>query len=133
MKLVVDTSELFSFFNEKSKARDLSLSPKIELYAPSFALAELEEKKSKIMDSFSLTETQFLLIIKLLKTVIKFLDEKEYAEFLPEAMKTSPDPEDVDFFALAMRLGCPIWAEDRLLREQAKVKVLPTHELKSLI
>lgn len=133
MKLVVDTSELFSFFNEKSKARELSLSSRLELYAPLFALTELEEHKSKIMGSFSLTETQFLLIIKLLKTVIRFLSEDEYAELLPEAMKTSPDPEDADFFALAMRLGCPIWSEDRLLREQARVRVLPTEELKLLI
>ena len=47
MKLVVDTSELFSFFNELSKARELSLIPALELHSPSFSLDELKNKKIK--------------------------------------------------------------------------------------
>ncbi len=49
MRLTIDTNELFSFFNEKSKVRELSLLPELELrelsllpelelYAPSYAL-----------------------------------------------------------------------------------------------
>ena len=42
MRLVVNTNILFSFFNEKSKARELSILPELELYSPSFSLDEIE-------------------------------------------------------------------------------------------
>ena len=133
MRLVADTTELFSFFNARSKARELSLIPELELHSPSFFLYELKEHKSKILTSFSLTETQFLLIMKLLKTIVKVAKEEEYSEFLSEAKEISPDPDDVDFFALSLKLNCPLWSEDKLLKGQSKVKVLTTKDLLELL
>lgn len=133
MKLVVDTNVIFSFFNERSKARELSLLPELELYSPSFALDEIEEHKSEILERFSLTEAQFTLIEKLLGTVVKFVGKEEYSEFLPRAMKLSPDPDDADFFGLALKLDCPIWSEDGKLKDQPQVKVLSTTELIDLL
>lgn len=129
MKLVIDTNEIFSFFNEKSKARSISLIPELELYSPSFSLDEIEEHKSEILERFSLSETQFLLIKKLLRVVVKFDREEEYAKFLSDAKQISPDPEDIDFFALALKLNCSLWSEDKLLKQQSKVKVFSTDEL----
>lgn len=129
MKLVIDTNEIFSFFNERSKARSISLIPELELYSPSFSLDEIEEHKSEILERFSLSETQFLLIKKLLGVVVKFDREEEYAKFLSEAEQISPDPEDIDFFALALKLNCSLWSEDKLLKQQSKVKVFSTDEL----
>lgn len=133
MRIVVDTSELFSFFNEKSKARELSLSTKLSLHSPSFSLEEIKEHKDKIVKSFSLSESQFTLIKKLLNTVVKFSKEGEYSSFLPEASKLSPDPEDVDFFALALKLKTPIWSEDKLLKRQSRIKVFNTKELSEML
>jgi predicted nucleic acid-binding protein len=46
MMLIVDTNILFSFFNERSKARELSLLPDLELHSPYFSIDELVEHKS---------------------------------------------------------------------------------------
>src|SRR3989338_1557936 len=128
MRLVVDTTEVFSFFNKKSKARELSLSAKLNLQAPKFSLGEIKEHKDKIVKSFSLSEPQFALISKLLNTVVKFAEEKEYSKLLSEAKEVSPDPDDVDFFALALKSNIPIWSEDKELKKQSRVKVLNTKE-----
>jgi|SRR3989338_1213390 len=129
MKLVVDANEVFSFFNEKSKAREFSLSSELELYSPSFSLKEIKEHKSDVLKRFSLSETQYLLIEKLLGNVIRFADEKEYSGFLKEAKSVSPDADDTEYFALALKLNCPIWSEDKALKKQSKVKVYSTSEL----
>jgi predicted nucleic acid-binding protein len=133
MRLVADTSELFSFFNSESKARELSLSSKTELFSPYYSLEELHEKKGKIINCFSLTEAQYAIIIKLLETVVKYIRVDEYSKCLPEAMELCPDPDDVDFFALALKLDCPLWSEDRLLKNQSKIKVYSTQELKDMV
>lgn len=133
MRLVADTTELFSFFNEKSKARELSLSTKLDLHSPEFSLEEIKEHKDKIVKSFSLTEPQFVLVNKLLNTVVKFVKEKEYSKLLSEAREISPDPDDVDFFALALKSNIPIWSEDKELKNQSRVKVLNTKELSKLL
>ena len=133
MRFVIDTTESFSFFNEKSKARELSLLIKLDLHSPNFSLKEIKEHKSKIIKSFSLSESQFELIKKLLNVVVKFSKEKEYSKFLSEAKSISPDPDDVDFFALALKLNCPIWSEEKLLKKQDKVEVLNTKELSKLL
>jgi predicted nucleic acid-binding protein len=129
MRLIVDTTEIFSFFNKKSKARELSLLSKLELHSPLFALTEIKEHKSEILNRFSLSETQFLLIWKLLNVVVKFADEKEYSKFMIEAESISPDPDDSDFFALALKHNCVIWSEDKELKRQDKVKILSTSDL----
>ena len=129
MRLVVDTTELFSFFNERSKARGLSLIPNLELHSPYFSLDEIKEHKADIVKRFSLSEIQFVLIGKLLNFVIKFAKEKEYSEFIREAESISPDSNDTDFFALALKLDCAIWSEDKELKKQSRVKIYSTSGL----
>ncbi|RZN40082.1 MAG: hypothetical protein EFT35_03385 [Methanophagales archaeon ANME-1-THS] len=132
MKLIVNTNILFSFFNERSKARELSLLPDLELHSPAFSIGEIAEHRSEILTRFSLSDAQFLLIERLLKVVVKFIKEEEYCEYLSEARKVSPDPNDSDFFALALKFDCPLWSEDKRLKKQSRVKVLSTKELMEL-
>ena len=129
MRLVTDTPEIFSFFNEKSKARELSLLPSLELNSPEFSLIEIKEHQKDILKKFSLSEVQFTLIEKLLNATIKFSKEQEYSQFLAEAKSISPDPDDSDFFALALKLNCPIWSEEKKLKNQPKVKIYSTSDL----
>lgn len=129
MKLVVDTNVLFSFFNERSKVRELAVLPLLDLRSPKFALEEVKEHEHEILERFSLSGAQFSLILKLLDAVVDFVKEGEYGEFLPRAGEISPDPDDVDFFALALKFNCPIWSEDKELKRQTQVKVLSTKEL----
>ena len=129
MRLIIDTNILFSFFNEKSTARELSTRFSIILYSPEFALTELNKHKSEIMKRFSLTEIQYYFIIKLLQTVVNFVKKEEYYQFLPNAKRMCPDPDDVDFFALSLKLKCELWSNDTDLKKQSYVKVLSTKDM----
>lgn len=129
MKLVVDTNILFSFFNRKSTARDISTRYDLLLYSPEFALIELEKYKDVIMKRFSLTEMQYYLIIKFLQTVVNFVGKDGYEKFFPRAKKVTPDPDDIDFFALSFSLNCPLWSNDADLKKQSSLDVWSTKDL----
>lgn len=129
MRLIIDANELFSFFNKKSKARELSLLPKIKLYSPMFVIEEINKYKKDISKKFNLTELQFKIIEKLFYNVINIVGIEEFSEFIKEAETISPDPKDVEYFALALKLNCPIWSEDKKLKNQDKVEVLSTSEI----
>ncbi len=129
MRLVADTNILFSFFNEKSKARELSTLSSLILYSPEFALVEIDKHKVEILKKFALSEMQFSFILKLLQIVVNFVKSEEYGQFLPKAKKVSPDPDDVDFFALSFKLECDIWSNDAKLKEQHHVKIFSTKDL----
>ena len=45
----------------------------------------------------------------------------------------SPDEKDTAYFALALKLKCAIWSNDKKLKEQDKVTVYNTGELMKLI
>jgi len=48
---------------------------------------------------------------------------------LAEAKKLSPDPDDAAYFALALKLGIPIWSNDKKLTGQKQVRIYSTEEL----
>jgi predicted nucleic acid-binding protein len=133
MELVVDTAILFSFFNERSRARQISISGEVVLHSPVFAVRELKEHKSRILEDFSLSESQFEIVMKLLETVVRFVPEEEYSQLFSRAKEISPDPDDVDFFALALKFDCAIWSNDERLRAQSVVEVLATEDVVKLL
>lgn len=132
MRLVVNTNILFSFFNAKSTARRIATLPELELYSPEFSFSELEKHKSDIINKFNLTGTQYSLILSFMKSVINFVELEEYEDEIKRAKEISPDPDDVDFFALALKLDCPLWSNDSKLKEQKIVKVLSTKDLSEI-
>ena len=49
-------------------------------------------------------------------------------------MQISPDPDDVEYLAVALSLDCAIWSKDRDLKEkQFRVVVVTTEELTKLL
>lgn len=129
MRLVDDTNILFSFFNEKSKAREYATLLSLELYSPNFALDELAEHKDEVLKRFSLSDMQFSLILKILQSIVNFVNIEEYKKYLIEGKEASPDPDDIDFFALAFKLGCDMWSNDAKLKKQSRVEVFSTKDL----
>ena len=43
---------------------------------------------------------------------------------MKEALVASPDENDSEYFALAMKFGCPIWSNDKRIKLQDKVRVI---------
>ena len=136
-RLVAETNILYSFFWKKSpthKLLRLSVSKEIDLYSPQFALSELNKHREEILFSSKIGNSEFSELAKLLSLLVDFRETSEYAEFIEESKLLFPGHlKDVDFFALALKLGCPLWSNERLHKKQSKVRVYNTDELRALL
>jgi len=72
---------------------------------------------------------EILTYLSLISEKIEFFKLGDYSNFLKEAANICLDIDDIDYFALALKLNCPIWSQDRDLKEQKKIKVYTTKEL----
>jgi len=130
MLLVVDANELFAAVIARGVALDLFFDGRLELVSPRFILDEFREHRPEIVKKSGLSEGDVSSFLLLLSPKIRFFETEEFKEFLPEAKRISPDPNDVEYFGLALKLNCPIWSEDgELKRRQSTVKVFSTAEL----
>lgn len=129
MELVVDANVLFSFFKVYSPTRKLVIFSGLKLYAPEFSLSELESYCREVSGKAKMSLGGFELFKTVMKWFITFVPDKEYRGFLEEAKSITPDPKDVAYFALALKLDCSIWSNDKALKNQPKVKVFSTPEL----
>jgi len=121
MKLVVDTNVLFSFFKKESKTRKLISNFEIlESVTPSFCIDELNEHKELICKKSRLSDSEFEEVLDDLLIFVKVFSLSEYRDFLSDAKTISPDPDDIDLFALALKLDCPIWSNEKGFKNSPK-------------
>ena len=130
MLIVADANELFSALIAKGETLNLFFNSKFEIISPEFILEEFKKHQQEISNKSSLNKNELITFLLLLTYKIKFIDEKDYADFLIEAENITPDKNDIDYLALALKFNCPIWSEDKKLKEQQnKVKILSTFAL----
>ncbi|MBI2664164.1 hypothetical protein HYX10_02375 [Candidatus Woesearchaeota archaeon] len=67
-----------------------------------------------------------------MKRRIVIVPLEELVPYVKEAEKLTPDPDDMAYFALALKLNYAIWSNDKKLKEQNKIKVYSTHELSKI-
>ncbi len=60
---------------------------------------------------------------------IEFIAKNEFQRFIPEAEKITPDPNDTEYFALALKMNCSVWSNDKNLKKQDTVRVYNTAEV----
>jgi len=113
MKLVVDANVVFSLLIAEGKNAELFVNPFLQLYAPEFLLEEFNEHKEEILAKTKRNGKEFDEEIELIKQLINFISEKDIQEFIPEAKEISPDIDDAMYFALALKLNCPVWSNNK--------------------
>jgi|LGVE01.1.fsa_nt_gb predicted nucleic acid-binding protein len=135
MRLVVDANILFSFFKKDSFTRGFILShPEIELFTPLYVFDELEEHKEEIKSKAKIGDIVFELSKKELREYVTIVPLDEFKNFWEEAKQISPDPDDVEYLAVALSLDCAIWSNDKdLKKKQFRVVVVTTEELTKLL
>jgi predicted nucleic acid-binding protein len=138
VKLVIDANELFSAIIAKGKKLqslviDIIFSDKIELFAPFRLLAELEKNREEIKRKSGFSDKEFDAFVEILKLRINFIPLEYFLDKISEAKDVSPDPKDIEYFALALKLKCKIWSEEKKLKQQNKVDVLSTNEVAELL
>jgi len=130
MELIIDANILLSaLISTNGKTYDLIFNDRLKLFAPDFLLDELEKHKNEILFKSELSESEFELFLSLISSRIEFFSYSEFKRFISISKKISPDPNDTEYFALALRLNCGIWSNDKKLKEQDQVKVYSTSEL----
>jgi len=107
--------------------RRIILHPAVELYAPSYVLEEIEEHKEEILRK--VPGRLYRLMMSELKRKLIIVGTEEFMRFQEEAKHIAKefDIDDWPFIALALKLGIPIWTNDKDLIKQGvkSCKYLP--------
>jgi len=133
MQLVLDANVLFSALIKNSFTAELLFDENFQLFAPEFLFSELKKYEKAILEKTNRSESNYIEILNSLNEIITIIPLEEFSEYLDEAEKVSPDFNDVMYFALAMKLKCGLWSNDKKLKEQDKVKVYSTDEVRKMI
>ncbi|NYZ74335.1 DNA-binding protein [Candidatus Micrarchaeota archaeon] len=129
MDLVVDANIIFAALVKDGATIDLLLEPEVHLFAPEFLFEEILKHKDELLDKTRRGAEELDGIFDILEQKITIIPKEDFEPFLREASKISPDPDDVVYFALAIRIDAAIWSNDRKLKEQNRVKVYSTKDL----
>ena len=78
---------------------------------------------------FLTTEEDFEEFTRIIKKKISIIPNEDTANFIVKAKEISPDEKDADYFALAIKLNCPLWSNDKKLKEQNQVDIYSSEEL----
>lgn len=129
MELVIDVNIIMSALISTGKICDLLFSDALKLFAPEFLLKECEKHKQEIASKAGLPAEALMLAVSLMSSRIRFIPFSEFKQYLPTAKEICPDSNDTEYFALALKLDCAVWSEDKRLKRQDLVKVVTTSEL----
>lgn len=134
MELVIDANVLISaLISPPGKSCELIFFDELKLSAPELILKEFLSHKQEIINKSKLSEEDVQTLLSLLISKISIVPFSEFSEFLSKAKQVCPDEYDIEYFALALRLNCPVWSNDKDLKAQTLVKIYSTHELIELL
>jgi len=129
MELVVDANILFAALIKVSATSDLIVDNSLNLVSVEFIFEEFEKYKDLVKEKTERTEVEFERFMKIIQKRIKLIPYEEFKSFMTEAEKISPDPKDTEYLALALKLNCVFWSNDKKLKTQDKIKVYSTEDL----
>ena len=130
MDLVIDANIIFAVLIKENKTYELIFDEKLHLFTAEFFFKEFEKHVREIQKKSGKAEKDFNQLMDIIKTKIILVPLEELLPYLDEAEEICPDPDDVAYFALALKLKCAVWSQDRALKEkQNKVKVYSTEDL----
>jgi len=133
MKLVVDANIIFAALIKSGFTADLIASPKLELYGPPFLFEEFEKYRSYLLEKTRRTPDEFNQYLVVLKNNIHTIPLPAFEDYYAHAKEISPDPKDALYFALALKLNCPIWTNDNRLKNQDEITISGTAEIVQLL
>lgn len=123
MLLVVDANILISALISRGFTLELFFSEKLELLAPDFIFEEIKENKDEILQKSGLAENELELFLSLIITRVEIVPFEDFKGSFKKAKEISPDPDDVQYFALALIRDCGIWSNEERLTRQSLVKI----------
>jgi predicted nucleic acid-binding protein len=132
MDLVIDANVLFSVLIKRGKTEELILHEDMHVFAPEFIFEEFDKYSKLITEKTERSKEELEEMLGVLKKKIKTIPNEETEKYLSEAKRICPDKNDVEYFALALKLHCPLWSQDKALKQQNVIKVYSTEELNKM-
>ena len=128
MDLVIDSNILFAALLKEGGTSDILF--KHTLYAPEFIFEEFKKYKNYLKGKTKRMEEDFNELFDLFERNAILIPKEEIDPFIEKAEKISPDAKDVPYLALALKLRCGLWSNDKDLKEkQSVIQVYSTKEL----
>ncbi len=135
MKVIVNTNRLIAALVRDGLARAILREAKFSCITLGLNKEELSRHKQEILRKAQMSEDELdLSVAKLFQSTILLPDEL-VAKYMPTAKRIMDaiDPADTPFIAAAMACQCAIWSDDRHFRQQNKVRILTTQDMKRLL
>jgi len=131
LKLVLDANVMMAALIRDSHTRHFLFFSGHEFFAPAFLLDEVSEHINAITEKTGLTRDKISQIVENIVKVsgVTIVTSREVQDCLLAAERVSPDVNDVPYFAVSLKLHCPIWSNDKRLKEQNEVRILSSAEL----
>jgi len=134
MDIIIDANILFSILIKKGKNEEILFEEDLHILAPEFIFQEFDKYRNVLLDKTSRSKKEFNELLNLLKKKIETIPNEETDKFMITAKRICPDEKDVDYFALALKFRCPVWSNDKELKEkQDVVKVYSTEDVMKLL
>lgn len=102
---------------------------KFRFTAPEYLFIEIREHLNEIIGKTKLSQDELEAVLNFLEEQIEVIPFEEFADKHDEAKNISPDPDNVPYLALALKLNCPIWSNDKELKKQNAIRVHTTQEI----
>jgi len=130
MQLVLDANVVISLLINPSLASvDLFFRDDLDLYIPEIIFEEIGRNMNDIAARSKFSKEETGRFIEILKNRVTIVPEADFLNFRAEAKAICPDINDLNYFALALHLKCPLWSNDKILKKQDRIKVLNTAEI----
>ena len=129
MDITVDANILFACLIKDSDTRKLFFSPKFELYAPAFMLAELQKYFPLIKKKSGLNDSDFSNLVARILVQVTIVNDSELSPFVVAAASLIKDKKDWLYLACALYKNTVIWSNDKGFKSQSRVRTFATEEM----
>ena len=135
MELVVDANILISGLLKDGITRAILISNKFDLFTSEFIYTELFNHINQLSKKADLSVKEFTEMIEILiaESGIKLITIDDVKPFINTADSISPDVDDSLYFSVALKLNCPIWSNDKDLKNQEIIKIYSTSDLVKML
>ena len=131
MDLVVDANILIAALIKNGLTRELLINRDFSLCTPNFVLEEIFNHLKEISTKAKITQNDLHFVLEKIiqETRITLVKKEEISLFITQAEEISPDPDDIQYFATAIKFNCAIWSNDRAMKNQTSIKIYSTSEI----
>jgi len=138
--VVVDANKLIAAFLKNGLIRRIIVLGSIKLFTIEQVLEEINEHKDELLVKAGIDERVYNLILRdILLPHIAVVEGRWVMDVADEAREISRgfDPDDWPVIALALKLGVPIWTNDKKIveasRSTKRFRAITTHELLKML